>query len=71
MHRLKLSRKLILGLCEDQRVDVLLCLVDDDDRAVDGTVRVVAPLEFFIVLSIQLITPTLLWPSTLLYCERS
>lgn len=47
-----------------QRVDILLCLVDDDHGAVNRTVSVIAPLEFFIVLSIQFVTPTLFWSST-------
>lgn len=49
-------------------VDILLRLVDDNHRAVNRTVSVVTPLEFFIVLSIQFITPTLFWSSTIIRC---
>lgn len=48
-------------------MDILLCLIYDDDGAVDRTVRVVAPLDFFVVLSVQFIAPTLFWSRTIIY----
>lgn len=50
-----------------QTVDILLCLIYDDDGAVDRTVRVVATLDFFVVLSVQFVTPTLFWSRTIVY----
>lgn len=57
---------LVTDLCF-QTVDILLCLIYDDDGAVDRTVRVVAPLDFFVVLSVQFVTPTLFWSRTIIY----
>lgn len=45
---------------EEESAALLLCLVDDDHGAVDRAFRVVAALQFFVVLSIELITPPLL-----------
>lgn len=42
--------------------------VDNDHRAVNRTVGVVTPLQFFIVLSVQFIPPTLFWSNTVIYC---
>lgn len=48
---------------KDPKGNLLLNLVDNNDRAVNRTVCVVAPLELLIVLSIKFITTTLLWSS--------
>lgn len=46
-------------------VDILLCLIDDNNRAVNRTVCVVAPLDFLIILPVQLIASTLFWSQTI------
>lgn len=46
-------------------VDILLCLIDNDNGAVDGTVCVVAPLDFLIILTVQFIASTFFWPVTI------
>lgn len=46
---------------KQQTVDILLGFVDNNYRAVDRTVSVMTPLEFFIVLPIQFITPAFFW----------
>ena len=50
----------------EERGDILLGFVYDDHRAVNGTVAVVASLQFFVVLSVQFITTTLFWSNTVI-----
>ena len=48
-----------------RRADILLHFVDDDDGAVDGPLRVVAPLQLLKVLAVQLVTSQVLWAPAL------
>lgn len=51
-------------------VDILLCLIDDNNGAVDGTVCVVAPLDFLIILPVQFIASTLFWSRPIVYSSE-
>lgn len=53
-----------------QKVNLLLRLVDHNHRTVNGTIGVVAPLELFVVLPVQFITPALFWTNAISYCRR-
>lgn len=48
-------------------VNILLCFVYDNHGAVDRTVGVVAALQFFVVLTVQFVTPSLFWPNAIIW----
>lgn len=47
-------------------MDLLLCLVDNNDRAVNWTLPVILSLDLLIVLTVELVTPPLLYPHTVI-----